>query len=57
VRLFSDPGFVAFLDRQAVVSAPTTPQEFAAFVQQDRQAASDLIRLANTPRTEYKPAQ
>ncbi len=57
VRLFSDPSFVAFLDKQAVVSAPTTPQEFAAFVQQDRQAASDLIRLANTPRTEYKPAQ
>jgi tripartite-type tricarboxylate transporter receptor subunit TctC len=57
VRLFTDPSFVAFLDRQAVVSAPTTAQEFAAFVQQDRQTASDLIRLANTPRTEYKPAQ
>ena len=26
VRLFSDPNFVAFLDKQAVVSAPTSPQ-------------------------------
>jgi tripartite-type tricarboxylate transporter receptor subunit TctC len=55
VRLFSDPKFVAFLDKQAVVSAPTTPEEFAAFVQQDRQHAANLFKLANTPPTEYKP--
>ena len=55
VRLFSDPKFLAFLDKQAVVSAPTTPEEFAAFVQQDRKTAETLIRLANTPRTDYKP--
>jgi tripartite-type tricarboxylate transporter receptor subunit TctC len=56
VKLFNEPGFLAFLDKQSVVAAPTTPQEFAAFVQQDRQAAAALIKLANTPRTEYKPA-
>ena len=28
VRLFSDPIFVAFLDKQAVVAAPTSPDEF-----------------------------
>lgn len=57
VRLFSDPKFVAFLDKQAVVSAPTTPEAFAAFVQQDRQHAAALFKLANTPPTDYKPEQ
>jgi hypothetical protein len=55
VKLFSDPKFVTFLDNQAVVAAPTSPAEFAAFVQQDRVAAAALIKLANTPREEYKP--
>ena len=44
-----------FLDKQAVASAPTTPQEFTAFLREDRKAAETLIRIANTPRTEYKP--
>jgi tripartite-type tricarboxylate transporter receptor subunit TctC len=57
VRLFSDPTFGAFLDKQAVVSAPTTPEEFAAFVREDRKHAAELFRLANTPKEEYKPAQ
>jgi len=57
VRLFSDPKFIAFLDKQAVVSAPTTPQEFADFVQQDRLHAAALLKLANTPIQEYKPGQ
>jgi len=55
VKLFREPKFVEFLDKQAVVSAPTTPQEFTAFLRQDRKAAEALIRIANTPRTEYKP--
>ena len=54
-KLFKEPGFVAFLDKQAVVSAPTSPEEFSAFVQQDRKTAETLIHLANTPRTDYKP--
>jgi len=55
VKLFSDPKFVTFLDNQAVVAAPTSPGEFAAFVREDRLAAAALIKLANTPREEYKP--
>jgi tripartite-type tricarboxylate transporter receptor subunit TctC len=55
VRLFSDARFVAFLDRQAVVAAPTSPEEFAAFVQQDRLHAASLLKLANTPAQDYKP--
>lgn len=57
VRLFRDPKFIAFLDNQAVVAAPTSSEEFAAFVAQDRLAAAALIKLANTRREEYKPAQ
>ena len=30
VREFSDPKFVAFLDKQAVVAAPTTAAKFAS---------------------------
>ena len=31
-KLFSEPKFKAFLDKQAVASAPTTPAGFAAFL-------------------------
>jgi tripartite-type tricarboxylate transporter receptor subunit TctC len=55
VKLFREPAFLAFLDQQAVVSAPTTPDEFLAFVKEDRQKAADLVKLANTPLEEYKP--
>jgi len=54
-KLFSEPAFVAFLDKQAVVAAPTSPEGFAAFVAEDRKAADALIRLANTPRADYRP--
>jgi tripartite-type tricarboxylate transporter receptor subunit TctC len=47
VRLFADPKFVAFLDKRAVVSAPTSPEEFAAFVKEDRVHAAALFKLAN----------
>ena len=57
VKLFSEPKFLAFLDQQAVVSAPGTPAEFAAFLKEDRAQAESLIKLANTPRTDYKPEQ
>ncbi len=55
VALFSDPKFVAFLDKQFVVSAPTTPQGFAEFLTQDRKAAETLVKIANTKPAEYKP--
>ena len=54
-KLFSDPKFKAFLDKQAVASAPTTPAGFAVFLKEDRKAAETLIRIANTKPEEYKP--
>src|SRR5436309_3799920 len=53
-KLFSDPKFVAFLDKQAVVAAPTTPDGFAVFLKQDRKDAETLIKIANTKKTEFK---
>jgi tripartite-type tricarboxylate transporter receptor subunit TctC len=57
VRLFNDPKFTAFLDKQAVVSSTTTPEEFASFVKEDRRHAAALLKLANTPVVDYKPGQ
>ena len=56
VKLFTDPQFVAFLDKNAVVSATTTPDGFAEFLKEDRQAAEVLIKIANAKREEYDPA-
>jgi tripartite-type tricarboxylate transporter receptor subunit TctC len=53
-KLFSDPKFVAFLDKQAVVAAPTTPQGFVEFLKQDRKDAETLIKIANTKKQEFK---
>jgi len=55
VKLFSEPGFVDYLNHQAVVAAPDTPAEFAAFLIEDRKAAEALIKIANSKREEYKP--
>jgi tripartite-type tricarboxylate transporter receptor subunit TctC len=55
VKLFNDPKFKAFLDKQAVASAPTTPTGFIEFLKEDRKAAETLIRIANTKPAEYKP--
>ena len=44
-----------FLNKQAVVPAPTTPAGFAAFLKEDRKAAEALIKIANSKREEYKP--
>jgi hypothetical protein len=43
-----------FLEKQAVVPAATDPAGFAAFLKQDRQDAEKLIKIANTPKTEFK---
>jgi tripartite-type tricarboxylate transporter receptor subunit TctC len=55
LKLFGDPKFIAFLERQSVVSAPTTPEGFVQFLNEDRKAAEALIRIAKTPKAEYKP--
>ena len=54
VKVFSDPKFTAFLYQQAVVPAPTTPADFAAFLKEDRKAAETLIKIANSKREDYK---
>ena len=53
-KLFSEPKFVAFLEKQAVVPAATDPVAFAAFLAQDRKDAETLIKIANTRKTEFK---
>jgi tripartite-type tricarboxylate transporter receptor subunit TctC len=53
-KLFSDPKFVAFLDKQVVVAAPDSPEQFAAFLKQDRKDAETLIKIANTKKSEFK---
>ena len=54
VATFKDPAFNEFLEKQSVVSATTTPAGFAAFLQEDRKAAEELIKLANSKRETYK---
>jgi hypothetical protein len=46
---------MAFLDQQAVVPAATSPAGFVAFLKEDRKAAEELVKIANTKREEYKP--
>jgi tripartite-type tricarboxylate transporter receptor subunit TctC len=57
VKLFTEPQFTAFLDKNAVVSATTTPEGFAQFLKEDRKAAEALIKIANAKREEYDPAK
>ena len=53
-KQFSDPKFMTFLDKQAVVPAATDAAGFAAFLKQDRKDAETLIKIANTKKTEFK---
>ena len=57
VKLFTEPQFIAFLDKNAVVSATTTPDSFAEFLKDDRKAAEVLITIANAKRAEYAPGK
>ncbi len=54
VAVFNDPKFIAYLDSQSVVSATTTQSGFSDFLKADRKAAEDLVKIANTPKIEYK---
>jgi tripartite-type tricarboxylate transporter receptor subunit TctC len=56
VKLFTEPQFTAFLDKNAVVSATTTPEGFAQFLKEDRKAAAILIKIANAKQAAYDPA-
>jgi tripartite-type tricarboxylate transporter receptor subunit TctC len=55
VKLYREPQFMAYLEKQAVLPASGTPAEFAAFLRKDRQDAEFLIKIANQPREDYKP--
>lgn len=57
VKLFNEPQFVAFLNKNAVVSATTTPEGFIAFLKEDRKAAEALITIANAKREQYDAAK
>jgi len=57
VKLYRDPKFADYLEKQAVLPAPGTPAEFAAFLKKDRQDAELLINIANQPREDYKAEQ
>jgi tripartite-type tricarboxylate transporter receptor subunit TctC len=46
VQVFRDPKFVEYMDGRYVEGAAGTPQEFAAFLKSDREAAKMLVRLA-----------
>lgn len=54
VRLFKDPEFQAYLRSQAVQPYAGTPEEFAAFLRQDKKDAATLVEIANPPKTEFK---
>jgi len=57
VKLYREPKFIDYLEKQAVLPVPGTPAEFAAFLKKDREDAEFLIKLANKPREDYKPEQ
>jgi tripartite-type tricarboxylate transporter receptor subunit TctC len=53
-KLFSEPKFMEFLEKQAVVPAATDPAGFVAFLAEDRKNAEALIKIANTKKSEFK---
>ena len=55
VKLYREPKFVEYLEKQAVLPAAGTPAEFAEFLKADRKAAEFLMQLANKPPEDYKP--
>jgi tripartite-type tricarboxylate transporter receptor subunit TctC len=57
VKLYREPKFVEYLEKQAVLPAPGSPADFATFLKKDRQDAEFLIGIANQPREDYKPEQ
>jgi tripartite-type tricarboxylate transporter receptor subunit TctC len=54
VKLYREPKFADYLEKQAVLPAPGSPAEFAAFLKGDRLEAEFLIKIANQPREDYK---
>src|SRR5262245_16922770 len=57
VKLYREPKFVEYLEKQAVLPASGTPAEFAEFLKKDRKDAEFLIKIADKPPEDYKPPQ
>jgi tripartite-type tricarboxylate transporter receptor subunit TctC len=53
--LMQEPKFAAVLHRQAVMPAAQGPDAFLAFIGSYRQTAKELIDLAGTGRSSYRP--
>jgi tripartite-type tricarboxylate transporter receptor subunit TctC len=54
-KLFREAEFVAYLEQQAALPVVGTPAEFARFLAKDRADSDALVKIAKTPRTEYRP--
>jgi tripartite-type tricarboxylate transporter receptor subunit TctC len=50
VRLFREPKFGEYLDNQLLEPAVSTPEDFAAFVKEDRERAGLTVKKYNIPR-------
>jgi len=46
-RAYQDPKIVEFMDSQFLEPAAGTPEQFAAFLKQDRQRAGEVVRRFN----------
>jgi tripartite-type tricarboxylate transporter receptor subunit TctC len=55
VTVFNDPKFIEYLNSRSVVSVPASPAASTDFLRADRKAAEYPVRIANTPKSEYKP--
>src|SRR3989304_8180620 len=50
VRLFQDSKFLEYLENQFIEPMDTKPEEFAAFLKEERYRAGQLVRKYNIPR-------
>lgn len=50
VRLFREPKFAEFLENESLESAVSSPEEFAAFLRDDRERGAATVRRFNIPR-------
>ena len=53
VKLWREPKFVEFLEKQAVQPYAGTPEEFSEFLKKDRADSEILVKLANAPRSDF----
>ena len=53
MKLWREPKFVEFLEKQAVQPYAGTPEEFSEFLKKDRADSEILVKLANAPRSDF----